>query len=149
MTSGYLIFHLASRLFGVRLTGAIEILPWRKSRPVPLAHSYVEGLLDYRGTIYPVFNLAGRLGMNRPGTIGFLAQDNERSGTGQSIILLEQAGFPFGIVVDSVAKMTNLEEPLGEPAETPGIDPRFVRGAVIENDQEIMILDFERLFHAG
>lgn len=75
MTSSYLLFALSEQLFGVQLVGAIEILPWRESRRVPLAYSYLEGLLDYRGTIYPVYNLAERLGIGKPGPIGFTAEE--------------------------------------------------------------------------
>jgi purine-binding chemotaxis protein CheW len=149
MMSNYLVFQLAGRLFGAKLLGAIEILPWRRSRPVPLSHGYVEGLIDYRGTVYPVFNLAQRLGLSRPGPIGFTAAEKAAAGAGQSIILLEENKMPFGIVVDGVAKMAVLEETTTVAGKAQGIDPQYVRGITFEDDHEIMILDFERLFHAG
>ena len=149
MTSSYLVFLLAGRLFGVRLMGAIEILPWRPSRRVPLAYSYVEGLIDYRGTIYPVFNLSQRLGMGKQGPIGFTAEDKTTPGAGQSIILLEEKGVPFGIIVGGVAKMAKFEDPTNTPPKTAGIDPKYVKGIVYEDDQEIVILDFERLLNAA
>lgn len=147
MTSSYLLFLLSQRLFGVKLVGAIEILPWRLSRPVPLSYSYVEGVLDYRGTLYPVYNLAQRLGMSKPGTIRYTAEQKD-SPANRSIILLEDNNKPFGIVVDSVVKMTKLEEQAVSPDKIRGIDPKFVKGFVYEEDHEAMILDFERLFHA-
>jgi purine-binding chemotaxis protein CheW len=148
MTSAYLVFLLGGKLFGARLTGAIEILPWRRTRPVPRSYSYVEGLLDYRGTVYPVFDLAQRIGLRKPGPIGFLVGDQDRSKTGQSIILLEENGVPFGIIADSVVKTARLEGP-APAVKTPDIDPTFVKGLVFDDDQEITILDFERLLHAG
>jgi purine-binding chemotaxis protein CheW len=148
MKSSYLLFLLAERLFGVKLVGAIEILPWRSSRRVPLSYSYVEGLLDYRGTIYSVHNLAQRLGLGRPGPIGFMAGRNEPVTKGQSIILLEEKSVPFGIVVDSVMRMMSLDEPAAAPEKVGGVDPKYVKGFSCEGDQEIMILDFERLLHA-
>ncbi len=147
MTSSYLLFVLADRIFGVKLTGAIEILPWRHSRRVPLSYSYIEGLLDYRGTVYPVHNLARLLGMSRPGPIGFTAGEQESAAGGQSIILLEERGTPFGIVVDSVMRMTNLEDPGATPEKVQGVDPKYVEGICYEEDREIMILNFERLLH--
>jgi purine-binding chemotaxis protein CheW len=147
MISSYLIFHLAGRLFGVKLLGAIEILPWRMSRPVPLSYSYVEGLIDYRGTIYPVFNLAQQLGLSRPGPIGFTAEQQKQA-EGRNIILLEERKAPFGISVEGVAKMANLEDTNLAPGKPQGIDPAYVKGIAYEDDQEIVILDFERLFHA-
>ncbi len=140
MTSSYLLFLLSNRLFGVRLAGAIEILPWRACRSVPLSYSYVEGLLDYRGVIYPVYNLVQRLGIGAQA-----AQETP----GRSIILLEEKNKPFGIVVDSVVKMTKLEEQAAAPQKVEGVDARYVRGIVTEDSREAMILDFERLFHAG
>jgi purine-binding chemotaxis protein CheW len=148
MKSSYLLFLLAERLFGVKLVGAIEILPWRPSRSVPLSYSYVEGLLDYRGTVYPVHNLAQRLGLGKPGPIGFIAGQNEPVTKGLSIILLEENSVPFGIVVDSVMRMMSLEEPDAAPEKVRGVDPKYVKGFSYEGDQEIMILDFERLLHA-
>ena len=150
MTTNYLVFLLSGRLFGVKLDGAIEILPWRPSRPVPLAYSYVEGLLDYRGVVYPVFNIARQLGMVKPAEpIGFIADESAGSRGGQSIILLEANKNPFGIIVDSVVKMTPLTSLTASTAKPQGVDPKFVQGLVYEDDQEIMILDGERLLHAG
>jgi len=149
MTSNYLLFQLSQRLFGLKLAGAIEILPWRASRSVPMSYSYVQGLLDYRGTIYPVFDLADRLNLGKPGPIGFTAKQAEAAGKGQSIILLEESKRPFGIVVDTVVKMNRLEEQPAPREKVQGVDHAFVKGFVYDEDHEIMILDFERLFHAN
>ena len=149
MTSSYLIFLLSGRLFGARLSGAIEILPWRRSRPVPLSYSYVEGLIDYRGAIYPVFNLAQRLNIGKAGPIGFTAEEKDGAGANRSIILLEENGDPFGIIVDSVVKMAKVEEPTKAPEKLQEIETKYVRGIVVEDEQDIIILDFERLLHAG
>jgi purine-binding chemotaxis protein CheW len=146
MKSSYLLFLLSGRLFGVKLTGAIEILPRRPSRPVPLAYSYVEGIIDYRGTIYPVYNLAQRLGTSAPGPIGFMS--GGQAAPDAQIILLEENRKQFGISVDSVVKMTALEEQAAAPEKIQGIDQAFVKGLVSDGENEAMILDFERLFHA-
>ena len=149
MKSNYLLFRIAERLFGLRLQGAIEILPWRRSRPVPLAYSYIEGIMEYRGTVYPVFSLAPLLGLSRPGPIGFTAAEGDPAPAGQSIILLKEGDRHFGITVDTVIKMAPLEEPEEPAAEVKGINPKLVKGVRVEEDQEIILLSFERLFHAG
>jgi len=146
MMHSYLVFLLSGRLFGVRLHGAIEILPWRSSRSVPLSYSSVEGLIDYRGTIYPVFNIGRRLGMSGPGPVAGAPVQVE---TARSIILLEENKMLFGITVDSVVKMTKLEEPSAPPEKVQGMETKYFQGVVYDEDQEILILDFERLLHAG
>lgn len=150
MTGGYLLFLLSGRAFGARLAGAVEIVPWRRSRRVPMAYSYVEGLMDYRGTVYPIFNLARRLGLKAPGPIGFTAEEEEEpSPTRQSIILLEVKGNPFGIAVDSVVKMTRSDELAPAPAQVQGIDAVYIQGLAYLDGQEVIILDFERLLFHG
>jgi purine-binding chemotaxis protein CheW len=148
MMNNYLLFRLGERLFGVRMQGTLEILPWRRSRSVPLAFSYVEGIMDYRGTLYPVYNLAQLLGLSRPGPIGFTAQQEEPN-KGRSIILLREGEKPFGITVDSVVKMSLLEDTATSGVEVKGVNRKLVKGVLYEEDQEIILLNFERLFHAG
>ncbi len=149
MRSGYLLFLLSGRVFGVKLTGAVEIVPWRRGRYVPLSYSYVEGLIDYRGDIYPVFNLRQRLGLGKQAPIGFAAGEEQMTQKEQSIILLEEGRNPFGISIDTVVKMTSLEETAPAPEKTQGLDARFIKGLVYEDNQEIVLLDFERLFFHG
>jgi chemotaxis signal transduction protein len=150
MMSNYLLFRIAERLFGVKLQGAIEILGWRRSRPVPLAYSYIEGVMEYRGIIYPVFHLAQLLDVTRTSPIGFTAPSGEEQPKGKSIILLQEGDRAFGITVDSVVKMARLEDPTDAPADIKGVDPKLVKGVRTDNDdQEIILLNFERLFHAG
>lgn len=148
MSSSYLLFLLSGRFFGVKLEGALEILPWRQGRQVPLAYSYVEGLIEYRGKIYPVFNLAQRLGLKPQEAIGFAAT-GPRPQTPQSIILLEERNIPFGITVDEILKMTRIDEitPASPQGEEGG--DRYIRGLVYDENREIILLDFERLFFHG
>jgi purine-binding chemotaxis protein CheW len=149
MTGSYLLFRLSGRLFGVQLAGMVEIVPWRALRSVPLSYSHVEGLLDYRGVVYPVYNLAERLGFGNAVQLESAAGPAEQEKKNRSIILLEQKKLQFGIVTDSAVKMVRLEEQPAPPQKVQGIDPRYVKGYLYDEDHEIMVLDFERLFHAG
>ena len=149
MMNGYLLFVLAGRLFGVKLAGAVEILAWHRSRGVPLSYSYVEGLLDYRGAIYPVFNLQQRLGLQQHGPIGFIAQNAELAAKGKSIILIEEKSASFGITVDNVLRMITIDDASIVPGLQQDIDPKYMTGVAAYEGQEIVILDFERLLHAG
>lgn len=149
MMTNYLLFRLGERIFGVSMEGALEILPWRRSRTVPLAYSYVEGLLDYRGAIYPVLRLASMLGATRTGPIGFTATEEPQALKDRSIVLLRDGDRRFGISVDSVVKMTRLELPDDPVADIKGVPAQLIKGRGYEDDQEIILLRFERLFHAG
>ncbi len=150
MTGSYLLFLISGRIFGVELKGAVEIMPWRQGRKVPRSYSYVEGLIDYRGTIYPVFNLLQRLGLKPLEPIGFISAEPARPASPQSIILLEENKMLFGITVDSVVKMAKMDALSPVSQQTRGLDPQYIKGIAYDDNQEIIILDFERLlFHAG
>ena len=62
--------------------------------------------------------------------------------------MLEANGVLFGIIADSVVKTARLMEAAAE-GDPQDIDPQFVKERVFDDDQEITILDFERLFHAS
>lgn len=149
MTGSYLLFLLSGKLFGARLEGALEILPWRPARKVPLAYSYVEGLIDYRGVIYPVFNLVQKLGLKPQGPIGFTAQGEPAPAGLQSIILLDEQKAPFGITVDSIVKMIKADEVAPPPQQDASTGDGFIRGLLYDDNKEIILLDFERLFFHG
>jgi purine-binding chemotaxis protein CheW len=149
MMQNFLLFRIGERLFGVRLQGAVEIVPWRRPRPVPLSYTYVEGVNDYRGTIYPVFNLAQLLGLSHQAPIGFTAPDGDMGKSGSSIILLRESDRSFGVTVDAVVKMAKLDDAPDEKIEVKGLDTQLVKGVRYDDDQEIILLSFERLFYAG
>ena len=149
MTNNYVLFRIAERLFGVKLQGAIEIMAWQRSRPVPLSYSYIEGVMEYRGIIYPVFHLAQLLGLSQPGPIGFTAPPGPEPPKGRSIILLQEGDKPFGITVDSVVKMLPLDDAPAPSDDVKGINAKLVKGVRFDDGQEIILLSFERLFHAG
>lgn len=151
MTSSYLLFRLSGRVFGLKLSGAKEIFAWRKPRPVPLSYSFIEGLIDYRGTIYPVVNAVQRLSLRQPGPIGFTAREPAPAARpkGSSIILLEDKNVRFGIVVDGILNMAPLDDPAETPKKMDGIDTKFVKGIIKMEEHDVIILDYERLIHAG
>jgi len=87
--------------------------------------------------------------MSKPGPIGFIVEEKDLSKVSRSIILLEDNGVPFGIIVDNVVKMAKLEDP-SKVLETSGdVETKFMKGIVVEDEQDIVILDFERLLYAG
>ncbi len=149
MTGNYLLFRLGERLFGMPMEGAREILPWRRTRSVPLAYSYVEGLMAYRGTVYPVFHLSQLLGLPKTASIGFTASDEPAPLKERSIILLREGDRTFGISVDSVVKMAKLERSEDQTVDLKGVQSPLIKGRGFEDNQEIILLSFERLFHAG
>lgn len=59
-------FRLHEQQFCVRTTTIREIRGWGPAMPIPQAPSEVMGVMNLRGSVIPIINLAIKLGM--PGT---------------------------------------------------------------------------------
>ena len=86
----FLLFGVAGRLCACDLEAVREIIPSRATTRLPGAPEWVRGLINLRGTLVTVVDLAVRFG------------SAEVAGGGKSIIVAEAAGKAFGIGVDEV-----------------------------------------------
>src|SRR5580658_7190858 len=126
--------RLGKTLFGVPISHILEIVGGARPQPVPLAPSYVGGLVHYRGDVLTTVSLRHLLDM----------PPHEGS---QDILVLESAGGCFGLLVDSVGEVLTVSSADHEP--NPSIlDERrrgLFAGAYKLKDSLLVMLDPERL----
>ena len=126
--------RLGQTLFGVPISHILEIVGSARPQPVPLAPSFVGGLVHYRGDVLTTVSLRQLLGL--PPKVG--AQD---------ILVLESSGGCFGLLVDSVGEVLTVSSADYEP--NPSIlDERrraLFAGAYKLKDSLMVMLDPERL----
>jgi len=89
-------------LFGVPITHILEIVGSARPQPVPLAPSYVGGLVHYRGDVLTTVSLRRLLGL--PSKEGL-----------QDILILESPEGCFGLLVDSVGEVLTVSSADHEP----------------------------------
>jgi purine-binding chemotaxis protein CheW len=94
--------RLGKTLFGVPITHILEIVGGARPQPVPLAPSYVGGLVHYRGDVLTTVSLRHLLDMP------------PRDGP-QDILVLESSGGCFGLLVDSVGEVLTVSSADYEP----------------------------------
>jgi purine-binding chemotaxis protein CheW len=99
----FLLFGVAGRLCACDLAAVREIIPARAATRLPGAPEWVLGLINLRGTLVTVVDLAVRFG------------SADGAGRAKMIIVAEAAGKAFGIGVDEVR------------------DVRFVAGDALED----------------
>ena len=105
--------------------------------PLPKAPSLIEGVIDLRGRVIPVVDLARAL-LDAPGAAGPLAR----------VVVLELDGLVFGLRVGSTADVLTfstsaLEEP---PALATHAGYDAIRAVVRrENDSPVLVISVERL----
>jgi purine-binding chemotaxis protein CheW len=126
--------RLGKTLFGVPITHILEIVGGARPQPVPLAPSYVGGLVHYRGDVLTTVSLRHLLDMP------------PRDGP-QDILVLESAGGCFGLLVDSVGEVLTVSSADFEPNPSILDDRRraLFAGAYKLKDSLLVMLDPDRL----
>ena len=84
-------FRLHEQEFCVKTTTIREIRGWAPSTPIPHSPPDVIGVMNLRGTVIPIIDLAHKLGMKS-------TEANERS----AIVVAEVHSMVVGLVVDSL-----------------------------------------------
>ena len=85
-----LLFRAGERTFGCAIDAVREIVPHRRATRLPGAPPAIQGLINLRGTIVTVIDLALSLGAERP------------AATDGSIVLVEHGSRVAGVAVDEV-----------------------------------------------
>jgi purine-binding chemotaxis protein CheW len=149
MTAGsdrYLTFVLGGEVFALPILDITEIMEFRSLTVVPMMPSFIRGVINLRGRVVPVVDMAARFDR---GT----TQIARRT----SIVIVETAGHSndgddatgqdMGILVDAVNKVVHLSpddiEP--PPAFGAGIRADFIAGMARYQGEFIIVLDAGRV----
>lgn len=137
----YLTFTVADELYTIAILYIKEIIEYVNLTPVPMAPSYIRGVLNLRGNVLPVIDLAVRFGAE---------QQEITKHTCIVIVELSTSGeetLNLGIVVDAVNDVLTLRPEDFEPAPTFGsrIRAEFIHNIAKVDKRFIILLDVERV----
>ena len=126
--------RLGETLFGVPIRHILEIVGSARPQPVPLAPTFVGGLVYYRGDVLTTVSLRQLLGLP------------PRDGP-QDILVLESSGGGFGLLVDSVGEVLTVSTADHEPNPSTLEERRrnLFAGAYKLKGSLLVMLDLERL----
>jgi len=100
-THRLLLFGVAGRLCACDLEAVREIVPARAATRLPGAPAWVRGIVNLRGTLLTVVDLAARFGV---------AADPAGAGAVRSLIVVEVAGKAFGLGVHEVRDVQTVSD---------------------------------------
>lgn len=144
-TAQYLTLGLAGETFGIGIRNVREILDMRPISRLPHAPHFLLGMIDVRGSGYPIVDL--RLKLDLPSVP---ATDATR------IIILDvpigDRVVGVGFVADCVYEVTDIDERAIEPV--PAVGGRwksdYIAGIGRKSDKFVVIFDLKRLMaHEG
>ncbi len=127
-----LTFRLGEELYGLEVAQVQEIVEASGFDYIPLAPAGYLGALNFHGTILPVLDLAGHLGLSG-------AQRDPR------IIVLPPATCALGLGVSAVGRILPLERDKLLPLRQEREQDAFIRAVFNHNHDMINLLDLPRM----
>jgi purine-binding chemotaxis protein CheW len=129
-------FEVEGQCFGIDIMAIREIRAWTPVTRLPRVPRHVAGVVNLRGTVLPVVDLAARLGWN------------ETEATPRHAIIVTQVnGQARGLIVDSVSDIATL--PDGALQTPPPTSDRSVvpllEGLASIEDRMVMVIDLDAL----
>jgi purine-binding chemotaxis protein CheW len=139
-TAQYLTLGLDQELFGIDIRNVREILDMRPVSKLPHAPPFLLGMIDVRGTGYPIVDLRTKLGLERI----------EPTEATRIIILdvpVKGRTLGVGFVADRVFEVTGLDADHIEDAPDVGgrWQSRYIAGIGRKGEAFIVVFDLERL----
>ena len=137
-TSGLEIisFFLGEQVFSVNIMSVREIRGWAPATPLAHAPKHVLGVINLRGTVIPVIDMALRLGLEA-------IDPTERS----AIIVASIRGQLVGLLVDNVSDMVTVtEDEIQSVPEVGATEVQRMTTSIIAKDKQMIShLDLDSL----
>ncbi|MBA1149563.1 chemotaxis protein CheW [Ectothiorhodospiraceae bacterium WFHF3C12] len=132
----WVTFRLDDETYGINVMQVQEVLPMTEIAPVPGAPEFVMGIINLRGNVVTVIDTRMRFGLPPRET-----DDSNR------IVVIEAQDQIAGIMVDSVAEVTNVRENDIDTAPNVGNEDssRYIYGVVSRPNDLLILVDVNRL----
>lgn len=136
----YLSFALGDNEYSVEIMAVQEIRGWTRTTSLPHSPPFVRGVINLRGTVLPVIDLAVRLGL--PET-----EPEDRN----VIIVVDVNSKTIGLRVDAVSDILTIDESQLHPPPdiSSGNATRFVKALTILEERMVRVLDLTLVLPAS
>ena len=134
-----LTFRVADQEYSLDIQTVREIRGWTRTTPMPHAPDYIRGVINLRGTVLPVMDLARRLALPT------------RETTDRNVIIVVKInGTLTGLLVDAVSDIVAMTEDDLQPPPDMSSDPEHsvVRALTVIDDRMIRVLDLTTIVPA-
>ena len=130
------VFELASEHYGVDIGAVNTIIRMQEITSIPGAASYVDGVINLRGSIIPVIDLKKRFALPASGHT-----------KASRIVVVEAGGQMIGMTVDAVAETLRLPSNTIEPPSPviSSVDSDYLRGVGKQEGRLVILLDLDKV----
>lgn len=129
-------FKLGKEEFGVDIFKVREINKMMSITKVPNAPSFVEGVVNLRGSVTPIIDLRARLGLQ-------VSEVTEKTG----IVVAELTDTTIGLIVDEVKEVLRIPADITEPppALVAGVHSEFITSVAKLENRLLILLDLSKI----
>lgn len=127
------LFSLGKEEYAISIGQVKEIIQYKGVTKLPNTPEYMEGVINLRGKIIPVIDLARRLALVTAKV------DDKRA------LIIETAAGEVGIVVDEVTEVIRLQDSAIDPPPSAATNG-YIRGVGKEGRRLLILLDVDKLF---
>jgi purine-binding chemotaxis protein CheW len=149
MEEQLVVFELGNESYGVNVAYVQSIIPMQDIVTVPGAPSFVEGVVNLRGTVIPVVDLRSRFKLPLSADNGSDTERVDKRKIKAVIVIVELNELQVGLIVDKVTEVTKIAEAAIE-APSPllvSIDTAYLRGiGKLEEGRMVILLDLAKVF---
>jgi purine-binding chemotaxis protein CheW len=101
--------HVGGQDFAIDIMAVREIRGWVASTALPYAPSYIKGMINLRGVVMAIVDLADRLGL-----------PTKEPGSASVVVVVEVAGRLFGLLVDAVNDIITITDDMRQATPDTG-----------------------------
>ena len=138
MRGKFLTFLVGEIGYGIEISYVVEIISVQDITLVPHTHSYVKGIINLRGTVISVIDMAMRFGQ---GEVVYTEKT--------CIIVLSMDEMSVGILVDGVQDVSDInDESIQDPPKITGNSMKnfFIKAVGISDDEVKQLIDVNKVF---
>jgi purine-binding chemotaxis protein CheW len=129
-------FRIGEQEFCVDIMAVREIRGWVPATPLPRSPSFVRGVINLRGAVLPILDLAARLGLPPP------------TPTARHVIIVTQVGAQMiGLLVDAVSDIITVDGANVQPPPELASDRvrTFVQGLLALENRMVSLISLDRV----
>lgn len=133
------LFYVANEVYGIDVATVQGIEKYVNIIPVPNAPSYIEGLINLRGVVIPVFSIRNKFKLPE------IAVTEETR-----MIIVRSKGVLIGLQVDKVKEIVELSDK--DLIEPPGIvqdeETKYIRKIARIGDKLVLLMELDGILSA-
>lgn len=132
----FFVFSLCGQKYAIDISRIVQIINPSEIYKIPDTPDYVEGLINLRGTVYTIFNLKKKLGIDAS------VQENT-----SKIIIISTKSANVGLTVDDVNEITTFsdEDFVNDEELMPDCDSKYISDIAKKDDKVIFILNLDQI----